>query len=70
MSAARPVVMTLLVLAFAWLAWSAAGWLVERFGLPAGALLQQATLVALALTLLDRLLARFLPADAPGDHHG
>lgn len=66
----RPAAMALAMLGLAWLAWIGAGWLVARFGLPAGALLQQATLLALFLTLVDRLAARFFPPAPSGDHHG
>jgi hypothetical protein len=50
-----------------WAAWIASGWVVATFGLPFAALLQQAVLFILALTLAERVLARVAPS---GDSHG
>lgn len=55
------------MLLLAWAAWEGAGRLVAAFGLSYAALLQQAALFALALTVVERALARFAP---PGDPHG
>jgi hypothetical protein len=51
----------------AWAAWIACGWVVASAGLPFAALLQQAVLFVLALTLAERGLARFASS---GDSHG
>jgi hypothetical protein len=69
MTPARSAIVALVMLALAWLGWIGAGWLVERFGLPAAALLQQAVLFALFLSLADRLAARVLPSESAGEPH-
>jgi hypothetical protein len=61
------VITALAALAGAWGLWLAAGWVVAAIGLPFAALLQQAVLFVVALTLAERLLARFT---ASGEPHG
>ncbi|NKC31447.1 hypothetical protein [Falsiroseomonas selenitidurans] len=56
----RSAALAALLLGLAWLLWEAAGWLVERFGLPVAALLQQSVLFVLGLGLLDTLAMRIL----------
>ncbi len=64
---ARGILAAGATLLLAWGAWIAAGWTVAAIGLPFAALLQQAVLFVLALTLAERVLARFA---SPGDLHG
>jgi hypothetical protein len=70
MTPARSAAVALAMLALGWLGWVVAGWLIERFGLPAAPLLQQAVLFALFLSLADRLAARVLPSEPEGEPHG
>jgi len=64
---ARGILAAGTMLLAAWGAWIAGGWIVAAFGLPFAALLQQAVLFILALTLTERVLARFAPS---GEPHG
>jgi hypothetical protein len=64
---ARRAAASLAVLLLAWAAWEGAGRLVAACGLPFAALVQQAAVFVLALTVVERMPARLAPA---GDSHG
>ena len=64
---ARRILAAGATLAAAWAAWIASGWIVAAFGLPFAALLQQAVLFVLTLTLAEHVLARFASSE---EFHG
>ena len=60
---ARRVMASFAALLLAWAAWEGAGRIVAAYGLPHAALLQQACLFFLALSVAERVLARLQAPD-------